>query len=67
MRRSCQVGRAVARMAAPWRWYLESYPAQASVVRAPGGITLGPEWGERAADFTALGVAEGYLVVLQCP
>ena len=34
----------------------ETHPARASIARAPGGITVGPEQGELAADFTVLGI-----------
>ena len=33
----------------------QTHPARASVVRAPGGLTLGPGQRELGADFTALG------------
>jgi hypothetical protein len=34
-----------------------THPARATVTRAPGGMTLGPEQGELGAHFTALGSA----------
>ena len=34
----------------------QTHPARASVVRAPGGLTLGPGQRELGADFTALGI-----------